>query len=314
MSRKRSMGRPINGVLVLMKSAGMTSNHALQKAKYLFSARKAGHTGSLDPFATGVLPLCFGEATKFSQYLLDADKRYIATFRLGVATSTADIEGEELARIDASGLSAAQIEKALAAFRGDILQVPPMVSALKVNGQPLYKLARKGQVIERQARAVTIYQLDILAIRLGPVAEVDVDIRCSKGTYIRSIASDLGEALGVGGHVSKLHRAAAGCFTEDQAVTLEQLIEELGERSADVLDHYLLPPDAALEAIPKLALSNISSHYFCQGQAIMDMRVYRLGSQGDTVRVCREDGLFLGLGEITDDGRVAPRRVIATGT
>jgi tRNA pseudouridine55 synthase len=314
LSRKRSMGRPINGVLVLMKSAGMTSNHALQKAKYLFSARKAGHTGSLDPFATGVLPLCFGEATKFSQYLLDADKRYIATFRLGVATSTADIEGEELARIDASGLSAAQIEKALAAFRGDILQVPPMVSALKVNGQPLYKLARKGQVIERQARAVTIYQLDILAIRLGPVAEVDVDIRCSKGTYIRSIASDLGEALGVGGHVSKLHRAAAGCFTEDQAVTLEQLIEELGERSADVLDHYLLPPDAALEAIPKLALSNISSHYFCQGQAIMDMRVYRLGNQGDTVRVCREDGLFLGLGEITDDGRVAPRRVIATGT
>lgn len=313
MLRKRKSGRPVSGVLVLMKSSGMTSNHALQKTKHLFSARKAGHTGSLDPFATGVLPLCFGEATKFSQYLLDADKRYISTFRLGVETSTADIEGEELAKVDASGLTVAEIERALHEFRGDILQVPPMVSALKVNGQPLYKLARKGQVIERQPRAVTIYQLDVLAVRIGPVTEVDVDIRCSKGTYIRSIASDLGAALGVGGHVSKLHRAAAGHFLESQAVTLEQLIAELGDQEPDILDHHLLPLDAALESMPKLALNDAGSHYFRQGQAVMDMRVYRLGSQGDTVRVCREDGVFLGLGEITDDGRVAPRRVVVLG-
>ncbi|MCR6652268.1 MAG: tRNA pseudouridine(55) synthase TruB [Cellvibrionaceae bacterium] len=310
MGRKRNFGRPISGVLVLNKAAGMTSNQALQKAKHLFFANKAGHTGSLDPFATGVLPLCFGEATKFSQYLLDADKRYISTFRLGIETSTADIEGEEIARADASHISVAQIEAALTEFRGDILQIPPMVSALKVNGQPLYKLARKGQVIERQARAVTIHQLDVLAVRPGVIAEVDVDIRCSKGTYIRSIASDLGAKLGVGGHVAKLHRAAAGMFVESQSVTLEALMAELGDGEASSLDHHLLPPDAALDSMPKLALSDTSSHYFCQGQAVMDMRVYRLGDQGDTVRVCREDGVFIGLGEITDDGCVAPRRVV----
>lgn len=310
MGRKRNFGRPVSGVLILNKPAGMTSNQALQKAKHLLFANKAGHTGSLDPFATGVLPLCLGEATKFSQFLLDADKRYISTFRLGVETSTADIEGDEISRADASGITAVQIENALAAFRGDILQVPPMVSALKVNGQPLYKLARKGQVVERQARAVTIHQLEVLAIRLGNVAEVDVDIRCSKGTYIRSIASDLGAALGVGGHVAKLHRAAAGSFVESQAVTLEALMAERGDGEASVLDHHLLPPDASLLSMPKLALSDTSSHYFCQGQAVMDMRVYRLGGQGDTVRVCREDGVFIGLGEITDDGCIAPRRVV----
>ena len=310
MGRKRNFGRPVNGVLILNKSAGMTSNQALQKAKHLLFANKAGHTGSLDPFATGVLPLCFGEATKFSQFLLDADKRYVSTFRLGIETSTADIEGDEISRMDASSITAEQIETALANFRGDILQIPPMVSALKVNGQPLYKLARKGQVVERQARAVTIYQLDILAVRPGVIAEVDVDIRCSKGTYIRSIASDLGASLGVGGHVAKLHRAAAGLFVESQAVTLEELVNERGDGEPDLLDHHLLPPDASLATMPKLELSDTSSHYFCQGQAVMDMRVYRLGDQGDTVRVCREDGVFLGLGEITDDGCVAPRRVV----
>lgn len=310
MARKRNYGRPISGVLILDKSAGMTSNQALQRAKRLFFANKAGHTGSLDPFATGVLPLCFGEATKFSQFLLDADKRYISTFRLGVETSTADLEGEEISRVDASSITAAQIETALAAFRGDILQVPPMVSALKVNGQPLYKLARKGQVVERQARAVSIRHLDVLAIRLGTVAEVDVDIHCSKGTYIRSIASDLGASLGVGGHVAKLHRTMAGSFVESQSVTLDRLMAERGDGEPDLLDHHLLPPDASLISLPKLSLSNTSSHYFCQGQAVMDMQVYRLGDQGDTVRVCREDGVFLGLGEITDDGCIAPRRVV----
>jgi tRNA pseudouridine55 synthase len=310
LGRKRNYGRPLSGVLVLNKAAGMTSNQALQKAKHLFFANKAGHTGSLDPFATGVLPLCFGEATKFSQYLLDADKRYISTFRLGIETSTADIEGEEITRVDASHISATQIESALAEFRGDILQVPPMVSALKVNGQPLYKLARKGQIIERQPRAVTIHQLEVLAIRPGAVAEVDVDILCSKGTYIRSIASDLGAKLGVGGHVAKLHRAAAGAFIEEQSITLDALMAERGEGEASSLDHHLLPPDAALESIPQLVLNDASSHYFCQGQAVMDVQVYRLGDQGDTVRVCREDGIFIGLGEITGDGCVAPRRVV----
>jgi tRNA pseudouridine55 synthase len=314
LGRKRSSSRLVNGVLVLHKPAGMTSNQALQKAKHLFSAQKAGHTGSLDPFATGVLPLCFGEATKFSQFLLNADKRYRSTFRLGVATSTADIEGEVIASASAAHLTRELIEAALDRFRGALQQVPPMVSALKVNGQPLYKLARSGQVIERQPRPVTVYSLEVLDVRLGDIAEVDVDIHCSKGTYIRSIASDLGEHLGTGGHVAVLHRSQAGTFCEDQAVALEQLSVVGGAGEPEALDRFLLPVDAAIEQLPQLQLNSTSSHYFGQGQAVMDLRVYRLGNQGDTVRVCREDGVFLGLGEITDDGRVRPRRLVVLNT
>jgi tRNA pseudouridine55 synthase len=305
LGRKRSSSRLVNGVLVLHKPAGMTSNQALQKAK---------HTGSLDPFATGVLPLCFGEATKFSQFLLNADKRYRSTFRLGVATSTADIEGEVIASASAAHLTRELIEAALDRFRGALQQVPPMVSALKVNGQPLYKLARSGQVIERQPRPVTVYSLEVLDVRLGDIAEVDVDIHCSKGTYIRSIASDLGEHLGTGGHVAVLHRSQAGTFCEDQAVALEQLSVVGGAGEPEALDRFLLPVDAAIEQLPQLQLNSTSSHYFGQGQAVMDLRVYRLGNQGDTVRVCREDGVFLGLGEITDDGRVRPRRLVVLNT
>ena len=310
MGRKRNFGRSISGVLVLNKPEGMTSNQALQRAKRLFFANKAGHTGSLDPFATGVLPLCFGEATKFSQYLLDADKRYLATVCLGVETSTGDLEGDILRKINAGHLTEALIEKSLHPFRGDILQVPPMVSALKVNGQPLYKLARKGEVIERAARPVTIYDISIIDIRIGDITEVDLDISCSKGTYIRSIAVDLGNVLNVGGHVSRLHRVASGAFKEEQAVSLATLEMERGELAPEVLDHYLLPPDASVENLPRLILNSISGHYFCQGQAVMDLQVYRLGRQGDTVRVCRDDGVFLGLGEIMDDGQIAPRRVV----
>lgn len=314
MAGARSSGRPVHGVLVLHKAAGMTSNRALQIVKRLFSARKAGHTGSLDPFATGVLPLCFGEATKFSQFLLDADKRYRSTFRLGVSTSTADLEGEVIAAASAAHLTREAIEAALESFRGAILQVPPMVSALKVNGQPLYKLARRGEVVERRARPVTIYSLELLDVRLGEVVEVDVDIHCSKGTYVRSLASDLGDALGVGGHVAALHRAASGPFCEDQALSLDRLEAVCEKEGVEALDRLLLPVDAALDSVPRLLLNDTSTHYFTQGQAVMDLRVYRLGGQGDTVRVCREDGVFLGLGEITDDGRVRPRRVVVLNT
>lgn len=313
MARKRNSGRSVHGVLVLNKPAGMTSNAALQQAKRIFHANKAGHTGSLDPLATGVLPICFGEATKFSQFLLNADKRYLSTFRLGVITSTADSEGETIAEADASSVERAEVERVLQMFLGDIEQVPPMVSALKHNGQPLYKLARAGVEVERKARPVCIYQLALLDFRPGRVAEVDVEVHCSKGTYIRSIASDLGDALGVGGHVSALHRTEASIYHQSQAVSLEALIDERNDGSADVLDHHLLPVDSALHDFPKLALDASSSHYFCQGQAITDARVYRLGDQGDTVRVCQEGGEFLGIGEITDDGRIAPRRIIVLG-
>lgn len=311
MGRSRKYGRKLDGVLVLDKATGMTSNDALQKAKRLFFANKAGHTGALDPLATGVLPLCFGESTKFSQYLLDADKSYRSTFRLGLSTDTCDSEGQVVAREDASHITAEQVEMALGRYRGDILQVPPMFSALKHQGKPLYKLAREGVEIERQARPVTLYKLELLAFRPGPIAEVDIMMACSKGTYVRSIAQDLGSDLGCGAHVSALHRTQAGPFTEDQAVSLQTLTDERGEQEAGVLDHHLLQVDAPVAALPELMLDVSSSFYFGQGQAVMDLKVYRLGDQGDTVRVRREDGVFLGLGEITDDGRIAPKRLVA---
>lgn len=310
MARSRKFGRSLSGILLLNKPMGMTSNFALQKAKRLFFANKAGHTGSLDPLATGVLPICFGEATKFSQYLLDSDKRYRSTFRLGVVTTTADSEGDVIRSQTARHISRASVESELQAFRGDILQIPPMVSALKVNGQPLYKLARAGIEVERKARPVIIYKFDILAFREGDIAEVDVDVHCTKGTYIRSLASDLGDALGVGGHVAALHRSQAGSFSEDQSYDFEQIENQCSGREPQILDSLLLPIQAAVPHLPEIILDPSAGHYFCQGQAIMDARVYRLGGQGDTVRVCQNDGSFIGVGEITDDGRIAPRRVV----
>lgn len=310
MVRGKRFGRPVDGVLILNKSLGLSSNHALQQAKRLLAANKAGHTGSLDPAATGVLPLCFGEATKFSHFLLTADKRYRSTFRLGMATSTGDAEGEVIRQESAAGLTLADVRAALQQFRGNILQVPPMVSALKHQGQPLYKLARAGVEVERPARSVTVFQLDLLDFRPGAVAELDVELHCSKGTYVRSIAEDLGQSLGVGGHVSALHRSGAGPFSERQAVRLEALIEERGDGEPELLDHHLLPIESLLQHLPRLVIGHSSSHYFRHGNAVMDLEVYRLGKQGDTVRVCLDDGRFLGVGEITDDGKIAPRRLV----
>ncbi len=312
MGRSRKYGRKLDGVLVLDKASGMSSNDALQKAKRLFFASKAGHTGALDPLATGVLPLCFGESTKFSQYLLNADKSYRSTFRLGISTDTLDSEGAVVAQEDASAITAEQVEAALVKYRGDILQVPPMFSALKHQGKPLYKLAREGVEIEREARAVTLYRLELLAFRPGPIAEVDIEMACSKGTYVRSIAQDLGADLGCGAHVSVLRRTQAGPFSEGQSVSLDTLSGERGEQGPEVLDHYLLPVDAPVATLPELQLDSSSAFYFCQGQAVMDVKVYRLGDQGDTVRVRCEDRGFLGLGEITDDGRIAPKRVVSS--
>ena len=312
----RRKGRPVDGVLLLMKPAGMTSNHALQRAKRLFFVEKAGHTGALDPLATGVLPLCFGEATKFSQFLLDADKRYRSTFLLGVRTNTSDADGEVIAEASAAAVTLAAIKEALIPLTGDILQVPSMFSALKHQGQPLYKLARDGIEIERQPRPVTVYGIDILGFRPGERAEVDVDIRCSKGTYIRSIAEDLGFALGCGAHVKTLHRSAAGPFIEEQCITLEDLEKEFEQGSYNALDNQLLSADAPVASLPEIILPDTSAHYFRLGNPVMDPQVYRVGEQGDMVRVfCAQTDQraqqFLGLGEITEDGRVAPKRIIA---
>lgn len=313
----RRKGRAIDGVLLLHKPSGMTSNRALQTAKRLFFVEKAGHTGSLDPLATGVLPLCFGEATKFSQFLLDADKDYRSTFRLGVRTDTSDADGQSLSEVATDGITRAQVESELKKFVGDILQVPSMFSALKHQGQPLYKMARQGVEIERQPRPVTVYSIRLLDFRAGPAAEVDVDIRCSKGTYIRSIAEDLGFALGCGAHVKVLHRSAAGLFDENQTVTLEELEAAFALGSYAALDKFLLSPDAPVASLPALILPESSAHYFRLGNPVTDHQVYRLGSQGDIVRVfsqpdsALEQAQFLGLGELTEDGRVAPKRIIA---
>ncbi|MCW8194995.1 tRNA pseudouridine(55) synthase TruB [Proteobacteria bacterium 005FR1] len=310
MSRRRPKGRPISGVLLLNKVAGVTSNTALQQAKRLFFAAKAGHTGSLDPLATGVLPLCFGEATKFSQYLLDADKRYRSTFCLGVSTETGDADGEVIASADASGIDRDMVERALERFEGEIEQIPSMYSAIKYQGQPLYKLAREGKTVEREPRRVQVYSIEVLDFVPGNPARVDVDIHCSKGTYVRTIAEDLGQVLGCGAHVQRLHRSQAGPFSDEDAVTFESLEAERGEQLAEVLDHHLLPPDAPVQALAPLSLPEQSAFYFRQGQPVMDPKVYQLGEEGDMVRVFSAGDEFLGVGEITDDGRVAPKRLV----
>ncbi|GAB5415630.1 MAG: tRNA pseudouridine(55) synthase TruB [Congregibacter sp.] len=306
---RRRRGRPVSGILLLDKPLGLSSNHALQRVKRLFSAAKAGHTGSLDPLATGVLPICFGEATKFSQYLLDSDKSYDSTFLLGAATATGDAEGELVATGDAQQLQLAQIEEALTAFRGAIEQTPPMYSAIKQDGQPLYKLARQGVEVERKSRQITIHRYEVGAFREGPQAELDVHIDCSKGTYIRSLAIDLGERLGIPAHVKVLRRTGVGPFRIDSCVSMEtlQALSDSGDMAA--MDALLKPVDEALAHIPLLKLPQSSGFYLRQGQPVL---VPNAPCDG-MVRVALDTGEFLGLGEILADGRVAPRRLVASG-
>ena len=303
---RRRKGRPVNGILVLDKPLGVSSNKALQQAKWLYFAAKAGHTGSLDPLATGVLPLCFGEATKFSQYLLDADKAYESTFVLGVATDTGDAEGEVIAEADASAITESDVVQALKAFEGEIEQVPSMYSAIKQDGQPLYKLARQGIEVERKSRSVVVKVLDIRGFRPGERPEVDVYLECSKGTYVRSIAEDLGKALGCGAHVSVLRRTKAGPFSIEDSVTMNTLEALKGNDEHEKMDSLLLPADAALGALPLVELPESSGYYMRQGQPVL---VPNAPCDG-IVRVALESGEFLGVGEILDDGRVAPRRLV----
>lgn len=305
---RRRRGRPVNGILVLDKPLGESSNRSLQRAKRLYDAAKAGHTGSLDPLATGVLPLCFGEATKFSQYLLDADKGYESTFTLGRTTATADAEGETLTVSDASGVTEAAVEEAMSDLRGAIEQLPPMYSALKQNGQPLYKLARQGIEVERKPRPVEIKDFELRAFRGGEQAEVDVVIACSKGTYVRTLAEDLGKALGCGAHVSALRRTRSGPFTLADSVTMETLSALKENEQLAQMDQLLLPADAPLGSLPLVTLSESGGFYLRQGQPVLVPNAPCSGM----VRVALQDGEFLGVGEILDDGRVAPRRLVVT--
>ena len=241
MGRRRNKGRSVNGIFLLNKPSGLSSNQALQRVKKLFDANKAGHTGSLDPLATGLLPICLGEATKFSQFLLDSNKHYLSTFILGIRTETGDADGEVVDRSDASNLTKEQIISAVANFKGSTKQVPSMYSALKHNGQPLYKLARQGMVVERDARDITVFKYDILDFRAGKEAELDVEVHVSKGTYVRSLAEDLGSLLGCGAHVSALHRHIAGPFNDGQSTTLDALYEKVPMLIRRELTIYLSP-------------------------------------------------------------------------
>ena len=310
MARRRNRGRSVNGIFLLNKPLDRSSNQALQRVKNLFDANKAGHTGALDPLATGVLPICLGEATKFSQFLLDSDKHYRSTFVLGVATETGDCDGDTVSQADASALTQNQIESAIDAFRGEIEQIPSMYSALKHNGQPLYKLARQGIEVERDARTINVYKFEILDFRPGPQAELDVEVHVSKGTYVRTLAEDLGAALGCGAHVSALHRHIAGPFTEQESMTLPEL-EKLRENcEAPELDYLLKPMDIAVADRMAVELSEIVAGYFQLGQEVMSTQAFRNGQEGDIVRVFREGGAFLGVATVTEDGKLAPKRLV----
>ena len=279
----------------------MGSNEVLQRVKRLYRARKAGHTGSLDRLASGLLPICFGEATKLSGYLLNADKHYVATFLLGVTTTTGDAEGEVVSRREVPALSAAAIERAAARFRGEIEQIPPMHSALKHKGKRLYQLAHEGIVVERQPRRVTIHRFEVPRFE---AETVEVEVLCSKGTYIRTLAEDFGEALGCGASVAALRRVGAGPFTAGDMVELAA-VESMAAEGPQALDAPLLPMEAAVSGWPTVRLPEGVAFYLLKGQPV---QVPHSPTEG-WVRIHTERAGFIGVGEVLDDGRIAPRRL-----
>ncbi len=300
--RKKRWGRKLNGILLLDKPVGITSNAALQEVKRLFKAAKAGHTGNLDPLASGLLPICFGEATKLSAFLLDSDKVYLGTCKLGTRTNTADAEGEVIETRPVEGITASRVTEVLEQFLGDIEQIPPMHSAIKHQGQPLYKLAHQGIEIERKARKVHIHEIKLLRCEGD---ELDIYVHCSKGTYIRTLAEDIGEALGCGAHLSNLRRTGAGPFSEKGMVSLDE-VRERAEEGTDALDPLLLPMEAALGEWPRVQLSDTSLYYVRQGQPVI---VPQAPTHG-WVSLFNEQESFIGVGCILDDGRVAPKRLL----
>lgn len=304
-SANRIIKQNIQGILLLNKPLGISSNGALQRAKRLFQAKKAGHTGSLDPLATGMLPICFGEATKFSQYLLDSDKRYYVAMKLGVKTATGDAEGEVISTRPVVDITKQKIEEASQQFLGSIQQVPPMYSALKHQGKPLYELARKGIEIERAPRDVQIYEL-IFEELIGDT--IKFEVHCSKGTYVRTLVEDIGEALGCGAHVIELHRAAVTPYQNLKMYTLDELEEVYSTSGFDGLRELLLPVESSVQVLPAVNLSQSAAYYIRLGQAVQIPQSRLSGS----VRVFAEDGSFIGIGEMMEDGRVTPRRLVVT--
>ncbi|MGH8414027.1 MAG: tRNA pseudouridine(55) synthase TruB, partial [Gammaproteobacteria bacterium] len=297
--------RDVHGVLLLDKPTGMTSNQALQAVKRLFRARKAGHTGSLDPLASGLLSLCFGEATKVSAFLLDADKEYQVTCALGARTATADAEGVVLERRAIPALTPAQIKKVLAHFRGEIQQIPPMYSALKHKGERLYDLARDGIEVPRAPRTVRIHELQLLA---STPTSLELKVRCSKGTYIRTLVEDVAQALGTCGHVSVLRRLSVGPYGDAFPMHDLAKLQQLAAAHPEALDSLLLPVDSAVSHWPEIDLGADAAWYFLRGQAVLVPGAPTIG----WLRAYA-DRRFLGLAEVLADGRVTPRRLMNLG-
>ena len=303
MSKPRKRGRDIHGVFLLDKPQGMSSNDIMQKVKRIFQANKAGHTGALDPLATGMLPICLGEATKFSQFLLDADKRYLVTAKLGERTDTSDAEGQIVETRDVN-VKIPEILTALEQFRGDILQVPTMFSALKHNGKPLYEYARQGITVVREARPITIFELNFIEYN---APYLTLEVHCSKGTYIRTLVDDLGEVLGCGAHVTMLRRTAVADYPTEKMLdwhTLQSLTEPQDLSSLDAL---LLPMDTAVAKLPALTLNESQTQGIGFGQRIKFDNPNRLQGQ---VRLFSHENHFLGVAVIDENNVIRPQRLV----
>jgi len=303
MTNHKPPARNIHGIFLLNKPIGLSSNGALQRVKRLFQARKAGHTGSLDKLASGLLPICLGEATKLSGFLLDADKHYHAVCTLGITTTTGDAEGEILETHSCDGIQRSQIEQVLTQFTGEIQQIPPMHSAIKYHGQALYKLARQGQVVERQPRPVTIYSLKLQNFSDNLLS---LAVHCSKGTYIRTLAEDIGQALGCGAHISALQRVGVGHYSD--MIDLATL-ELTAPQGLAALDKLLLPLEDVLVGWPIITLSKETEYYIRQGQPV---QIPHAPTEG-LVKLMFNNRL-LGIGEILEDGRLAPKRLLLRET
>lgn len=303
MGRPKKKGRDVHGVFLLDKSQGVSSNDIMQKVKRLFNANKAGHTGALDPLATGMLPICLGEATKFSQFLLDSDKRYRVIAKLGERTDTSDADGQVVQRREVF-VEEAQIFAAFETFRGDILQVPTMFSALKHQGKPLYEYARAGISVERKARPITIFELLFIDYQ---APYLTLEVHCSKGTYIRTLVDDLGEVLGCGAHVTMLRRLAVADYPSANMMTLDELQNLAENRPLVELDELLLPTDSAVSRLPALNLTEMQTKAVGFGQRVKFENNHNLYGQ---VRLFSHENQFLGVAEIREDNVIRPSRMV----
>ncbi len=302
-ARKPRGFRDVDGILLLDKPVGISSNKALQNVRHLFEANKAGHTGSLDPLASGLLPICFGEATKFSNYLLDASKSYRAWCQFGKTTSTGDAEGDIISESPVQ-IDTGDIQRVLTRFTGKVDQIPPMYSAVKHKGQRLYKLARQGKVIDRSPRQIKIYSLEMISFSDNTL---EFDVHCSKGTYIRTLAEDIGKALGCGAFLAKLERTGVHPFWENVCYSLDQL-RDIAEQGLDSLDRCLLPVNSALADLPEFILDSLTVSYLKQGQAVQTNSAIRPG----LLNLVGENGQFIGIGEVDSDGSISPKGLMNT--